>query len=119
VIGEAQGVTNDILTRLGVGGILAVLVIKELFTFLRQREDKLSAKNGNGTSGNLSPEYWKGFIEGAARTQGEKTRDTVTAEASDTRKAIYANGEVTRNAVNELQRTLDQNLQGMRCKADS
>lgn len=33
---------NDIMMQLGVGGIFAILVIREVFTFLRSRVDKSS-----------------------------------------------------------------------------
>ena len=42
---------------LGIGGLIVVFVIKELFSFLKNR-------NGKGNkSGDMSPDYWKSAIK--------------------------------------------------------
>lgn len=50
---------NDQLTQLGLGGLVAYLVIKEVLNFLSKR------KNGraeNGASGEKSTSYWRETI---------------------------------------------------------
>ena len=44
------------MTEIGVGGILALLIIREVLTFLKTR--KMSSRPN--TAGDLSPDYWQG-----------------------------------------------------------
>ena len=46
---------NETLTQLGIGGIFALLIIREVLTFLKAKKE-----NGkNGAAGERSVEYWQ------------------------------------------------------------
>lgn len=51
---------NETLTQVGVGGLLALLVLREVFQFLKTRRH---ASHDNGaaikTAGDFPPEYWQ------------------------------------------------------------
>ena len=49
----------ETLTQLGVGGIFALLVIREVLGFVGRRNSRSHPPKGNPTSGELPPDYWK------------------------------------------------------------
>lgn len=61
---------NDALLQLGVGGILAILVIREVLGFLRRRN-----ADGVGLAGEQSVDYWRRQHYEAAR---QATVDVMT-----------------------------------------
>lgn len=47
----------EALTQIGVGGIFAILVLREVFAFIGRQKDHKS--HPNGTAGGKAPEYWE------------------------------------------------------------
>ncbi len=84
-------------TQVSVGGILAILVLREVFGFLRTRN---GARSANSSSGNRPVEYWqvdmrKALAEAfqtsilpALSNQTDLLRE-IRDEQKETHKAIY------------------------------
>lgn len=81
---------NETLTQLGVGGIFAILVIREVLEFLKR-------KNGNGAknmAGQLSPEDWHGRMT-------RMHHESAEAIMQDMRQLLISRNEELRRIIRE------------------
>jgi hypothetical protein len=66
---EAAKAMDDVFTQVGIGGVFALLMVREILNFLKAWENRKVRKNGgsNGAAGGQSVDFWRTAQYEAAR----------------------------------------------------
>ena len=72
---------SDSFLQIGAGGILAIMVIREVFGFMSKRKT-------NGSSGERDPEYWKSEFRKAVREEVEPLAERSREELREIKTLI-------------------------------
>lgn len=100
---------SEDLQQLTVGGVLAVLIVREVFTFVRWMLTRHHHGPKNGTSGERPVEYWQQHMQLAAERAFEPVAvrvidrlDALKQESKEGFSAVRASNHEVRDAINNL-----------------
>ena len=88
----------DHLIQLGIGGALAILMIREVFKFLTDRKQK----NGNGSAGTKSVEFWQAQQRMAVREVLTELISPFLTTQTEILRRIHESSDKTREGIQEL-----------------
>ena len=87
----------DHLIQLGIGGALAILIIREVFKFLTDRKQK-----ENGSAGTKSVEFWQAQQRTAVREVLTELISPFLTTQTEILRRIHESSDKTREGIQEL-----------------
>lgn len=97
---------DNLITQIGVGGVLVVIILREVFKFLSERSEKVkydsSAVIRNGAAGAKSVEFWQQQQRTAVREVLTELIPPFLIAQTDILRAIRESSDKTREGIQEL-----------------